>query len=444
MENKRKQFKSAHKQHTRSIEIARPDPEEYGVAMNDPRALQQLISRFRSRLAFGGAVQAALKALIWGAVAVLMLMLILKCAGFSKRVALISFAAIPVAVLAGGISGWRRSRCSPYSAAKQLDKHLQLNDRLANTFYFLSQDPAKRSPLAELAIADGLNTARNAKLGAFTAFRWTRRATYGVLASLLCAGWIFLLYPPSVIPAELAVAQDTQDEMKGIIKGLKDLPGVSAEQKDEIKKMLDTLNISEDDMNKMTRADLMRMISAKGIDYKGGTGKAAAFEAMKNAIGELDAIRQQRDEIEKKNKEAFQIQLANGQKITGVRISTSAPSEKIVCERIQSSIGIKQASESDELEQLQKQTALAAENAKTMRTKIGLKTSATTKVDENALLATNEKYQKDRDDAIKDPNSEAAVRVKKAQRDIIQGELDKGDIPAGTAEKLKNWMRLDK
>jgi hypothetical protein len=410
--------------------------------MEDSRPLHQLIQRFRSRLAFGGAIKMALNALLWGALAALLLMSILKCGGISRRGAMIAFAAIPVALIAGAIAGWRRSTCSSYAAAKQLDKHLKLNDRLANTFYFLSQDATRRSPLAELAIVDGLNAARTARLGAFTTFQWTRRATYGVLASVLCAGWLYLLYPPANIPTELAVAQETQEEMKGIVMGLKDLPGASEEQKDAVKKMLETMNISEEDMNKMTRADLMRLISAKGIDYKGGNGKAG-FEAMKNAIGELDSIRQQREDIDKKNKELFQIQLANGQKVTGVRIATQAPSEKIVCDRIQMSLGIKQVSESDELDQLQKQTELAAENAKTMRSKIGLKNNANAKVDASALLATDEKYQKDRDEAIKDPNSDAAVRVKKAQRDILQREIEKGDIPSGTAEKLKNWMRLD-
>ena len=411
--------------------------------MEDHRALHQLINRFRSRLAFGGAIQAALKALLWGALAALLSILIMKLSGFSQRAAFSAFAAIPIALLIGAIAGWRRAHCSPYSAAKQLDKHLRLNDRLANTFYFLQQDPAKRSALADLAIADGLAAARNAKLGAFTAFRWTRRATYGVLASLLCAGWIYLLYPPTMTAVELAAAQDTQEEMKDIIKGLKDLPGASAEQKDEIKKMLDTLNISDDELKKMTSADVMRMISAKGIDYKGGNGKAAAFEAMKNAMGELASMREQKEAIDKKNKEEFSILLANGQKVTGSRIRTAAPDEKIVRENIEAKVGIKKDSESDELKQLQKESALVAENAKAMRSKIGLKSGAVTKVDESALLATNEKYQKDRDEAIKDPNSEAAIRVKKAQRDILQGELEKGDIPSGTAEKLKNWMRLD-
>ena len=120
--------------------------------MEDSRALHQLIGRFRSRLAFGGAMKAALRALLWGALATLLLMLILKCCGLSRRAAMMAFAAIPVALIVGAVAGWRRSSCSPYSAAKQLDQHLKLNDRLANTFFFLAQDPAKRSPLAELAI----------------------------------------------------------------------------------------------------------------------------------------------------------------------------------------------------------------------------------------------------------------------------------------------------
>jgi hypothetical protein len=339
--------------------------------------------------------------------------------------------------------GWKRSSRSTYAAAKLLDKQLGLHDRLANAHYFLTQEIGNsgRSPLAELAIQDGLTAARGAKLGRISNPLWTRYATLGLLLSAAGVGLLQLLYPSRIVPADQAVTQETQTQMLSMLQGLQDLPGVTAEQKDDIKKTLEAMNISEADMKKMTSADLMRMISAKGITYKGGSG-AAAFEAMKNAVADLDQIRQQHDEFERKNKEAYQFVLANGQKVTGVRIATQVPTEQIVRDRVQKAMGVKAAVESEELEQLQRQTELSAATARAARGKIGLKTNAVA-IDASALLATDQKYQKDRDAAIDDPRSDAALRVKRAQQDLLNRELEKGDIPAGQAEKLKNWMRLE-
>ena len=64
-------------------------------------------------------------------------------------------------------------------------------------------------------------------------------------------------------------------------------------------------------------------------------------------------------------------------------------------------------------------------------------------IDSSALLATDEKYRKDRDNAIDDPRGEAAMRVKKANQDLLNREIEKGEIPAATADKLKNWIRLE-
>ncbi len=405
--------------------------------------ITDLVARFRRRLTIAEAVRAGFSALFWGSIAALVLILAAKIGGLSKGTAALSFYAIPAAFLAGLFIGWKRSSRSIYSAAKLLDKQLGLHDRLTNALYFLTQSASSsgRSPLAELAIQDGLVAARGAKLGRDGKPLWTQRATRGLFITGACVGCLRLLYPTRIVPAEQAVARETQTEMLSMLQGLQDLPGVSAEQKDDIKKMLEAMNISEAEMKKMTSADLMRKISEKGINYKGGNG-AAAFEAMKNAVADLDQIRQQHDEFERKNKEAYQFVLANGQKVTGVRIATQVPTEQIVRDRVQKAMGVKAAVESDELEQLQRQTELSAANANAARGKIGLKTNAVS-IDASALLVTDEKYQKDRDAAIDDPKSDAALRVKRAQQDLLNRELEKGDIPAGQVDKLKNWMRLE-
>lgn len=408
--------------------------------MNDGQSIHKLIVRFRARLRFGAAVERGLSMLPWGGFAALLLMVAAKLCGLRFGIAAFSFTALPIAFLAGAIAGWRRSFCSPYFAAKQLDQRLGLRDRLANAYHLLAQDPQRLTPLAALAVEDGLNAARGVKLNA-TAIRWSRRATYGLVLTFLSAGCLWMLYPSKNVPADQAVAVEKQNEMLQMIQGLQNLPGISAEQHDEIKKMLETMNISEDEMKKMTSADLLRLINAKGIEYKGGGG-AKAFEAMKNVLADLEEIRRQHEEFERKNKEAYQFVLADGQKVTGVRIATQAPNEQIVRDRMQRAMGIKTAAESEELEQLQRQTELSAANSKSARGKVGLKNNSAV-IDSSALLSTDEKYRKDRDSAIDDPRSEAATRVKKANQDLLNREIEKGDIPPATADKLKNWIRLE-
>lgn len=410
--------------------------------MSDGRIINDLIARYRMRVRSGEAIKSGLSAIIWGALLTLTLILIAKSCGLSRNAAALSCAAIPLSFAIGLALGWKRSYCGGYSAAKLLDKHLGLNDRLANAHYFLLQKAEARSSLAALAIEDGLKAAREAKLGAFTAVRWTRRATYGIVVSAACAGWLYVLYPTVVLPTDQVVTQETQNEMRNMMQGFQNMPGMSDEQKNEIKDILERLNISEDEMKKMTSADLMRMMSAKGIEYKGGGG-AKAFEAMKDAIADLDQIRQQREEIERKNKEGYQIVLSNGQKVSGVRIATQAPSEQIVRDRVKSSMGIKAASESEELEQLQKQSEMAAQKSSAARSQLGLKNNAAMKVDSEALLAQDDNYKKDREKAIEDPKSEAAMRVKKANKDLLNREIEKGDIPSAKADMLKNWARLE-
>src|SRR6185295_2502940 len=125
----------------------------------------------------------------------------------------LAFMAFPTAFAFGAIAGWRRSFCSAYFAAKHLDRHLGLHDRLSNAYYFLSQDPQRRSPLAALAIEDGLRAARAAKLSARGSVRWPPRATFGLALSVVCVGMLWALYPSKNVPADQAVAVEKQNEM---------------------------------------------------------------------------------------------------------------------------------------------------------------------------------------------------------------------------------------
>ncbi|HEY3322831.1 MAG TPA: hypothetical protein VGP72_20420 [Planctomycetota bacterium] len=405
-------------------------------------ALFSLIASYRRRLLLAATLAGGLSALPWGAAAAMAAILILKVAGAGKSLALLGLIAIPLAFIIGAALAMRAKHYSDDQAAKLLDHQLGYSDRIANAFYLLKHAGPHPSPFVTLAIRDGMAAAEEIKLGTLGGFRWPRRGTWGVAACVLALSSCRLLYPPVVLTTEQAVAQASQEEMRKMLRGLGDLPGLSDEQKEDFKKLLEDLNISEEEMSKMSQADIMRLLNEKGITYKGGQ-KAKAFETVKNAMADLEFQKQLAAEIEQKNKEDYQIALSTGEKMKATRIKTDVPDEKIARARLQSSLGVAAPSESEELDRLQRQEELASENAKKARSKIGLKNNPGAKVDASALLQTSEQFQKETEAAIADPSSAAAKRVRSAHKEILKKEIEKGEIPAGTAEKLQHLMQME-
>lgn len=404
-------------------------------------ALRALITRYRRRLTVAASLRAGLNALLWGALAAIVLAILCKLAGVSRLAAACTLLCVPVSSIAGVICTSRRNRLSDYKAAKLLDAGCKLNDRLSSAFWLLEQKDLQMSPFVTLAIHDGLAAAQTVQLGS-AGFAWTRRFTLGAAMCVLAAVWGHLLYPPLVIPPEQAVAQQTQQDLQKMLRGLGSLPGISDEQKEDFKKLLEELNISEEEMNKMSQADIMRLLNEKGIKYKGGQ-KASAFEAVKNAMADLEFQKQMAAEIEKKNNEEYPIALANGGTLKATRLKTEAPNEQVMRAQLQQALGVKGPSDSEELDELQRQEELVAENARKARSKIGLRNDPAAQIDTQALLATNEQFRKDTEEAIADPNGAAAKRVKNAYKEILKREIEKGEIPAAKAEKLQHLMRME-
>ncbi|MBI3829764.1 MAG: hypothetical protein HY291_09620 [Planctomycetes bacterium] len=407
--------------------------------MSNPQALQALIRRYRTRLAVSGALNQALAALLWGALGAIVLAAVFRIAGVPRMAGLFTTLALPLGFVAGAVHGWRRSAFSDYKVAKMLDARIGHGDRLANAVYWQEQPAERRSVFVELAIREGLDAAQNANPGLRPAVALPRQAKLGMALSLLALGWVYLLFPPHVVPAEEAVSEETAAEMQKIFKGLGELSSKDGEDGQKIKKLLEEMNISEDDMSRMTQAEIMRMLNEKGIQFKGGE-KAKAFEAVKGALAQIDLIKQQMAEIEKKNNSAYSIKTKDGKEIGGTRIKTTMTDESILLEKVKQAAGIKQ-DESAILADLERESDEARKRAKEVRGQVGLQKEVSYTVDPQAVLKADERFQNDVRDAIKDPNGEAAQRVKKAYVDLAKKEIENGSIPPGTADKMLKWVK---
>lgn len=407
--------------------------------MANVETLQALIGGYRRKLVWTRALMRGLEFLVWGALAALSLALFFRLTGLERAAGLATVSFLPLALVAGFVLGWRRSACSDYQAAKLIDARLGHGDRLANALYWLKQPPARRNAFVELAIKEGLEATKNASSKVYPAFAWTRQARLGLGMACFASIFLIMLFPAKIIPPEEAVSAEAAEQMQKIFKSLGELSSKDGADDKHMKELLEQLNISEEDMSKMTQAEIMRMLNEKGIQFKGGE-KAKAVEAIKGALAQIDLIKQQMAEIEKKNNTAYAIKTKDGAQISGSRIKTVVTDENILLDRVKRAAGMKE-DESAILADLERESEAARQRGKEVRGKAGLAKEVSYSVDPQAALKADERFQNDVREAIKDPNGEAAQRVKKAYLDLARKDLEKGDIPSGAADKMLKWMR---
>jgi len=402
------------------------------------RRLTSVIRAYSRRLAIYGSLRTTMSGLLISALAAVLLSLALWAVGAPRASGLAVLALLPLGAVVGCILGWRRNCQSDYRAAKMIDAELGHGDRISSAWFLLSENSTADNPFAELAIRDGLEAAKSAtrvrpRLSSM------RPTLFAIIATGICTAWVCVLFPARVIPPEEAVSAETAGKMQRMIKTLALATGGNGKDDTQMKELLEQLNMNADDMAKMTQADVMRMLNEKGIQVGGGD-KAKAIEAIKSTLADMELINKKMAEIEKRNNSAYGIKTKDGSQISGSRIKTVVTDEAMVIAKLKQAAGL-QANDSEitaEMEREQKEAQLRAKDA---RGKAGLQTDVQYTVDASKMLKSDERFQNDVREAVSDPTSEAATRVKKAYKDLARKDLEKGDVPPGAADKMLKWIQ---
>lgn len=152
----------------------------------DTVAVERMRSRVRALRALRGAVATLVPGLAYATATLVIAKLGLLSDG-RARVALALTALFP---LAGALMGALR-RVSPLEAARLLDRHHGLDDRLSNALQFRALPDEERTPFTEAAVADAVDRARETALDPKGALPWRwpdeTRLVLGSLAVLALA-----------------------------------------------------------------------------------------------------------------------------------------------------------------------------------------------------------------------------------------------------------------
>ena len=407
---------------------------------DDLRRLRSFIRDYSRRLAAIGSLRAGLTGLFYGAIMALIVALVVWMAGAPRQAGLALLGMLPLAAAGGCIWGWRRNRQNDYRAAQLIDSELGKGDRISSAWFLVSNGTHDNNPFAVLAIRDGLEAARDAAGRIRPRETSMRRTLYALLMACLCIASVLLLFPSRVIPPEEAVSAETAGKMQRMIKSLTQGPSASGRNDTQMKELLEQLNISAEDMAKMTQADVMRMLNEKGIKVGANTDKAKAIEAIKSTLADMELINRKMAEIEKRNNSAYSIKTKDGSQISGARIKTVLTDEAMVIAKLKQAVGL-QENDSEITAEMDRERKEAQQRAKDARGKAGLQADVQYTFDASKMLKSDERFQNDVRAAVSDPTSEAAQRVKKAYKDLARKDLEKGDIPAGAADKMMKWIQ---
>jgi hypothetical protein len=407
---------------------------------DDLRRLNSVIRAYSRRLAIRGALLAGMTGLLYGALSAIVIALILWMIGVPRAAGLGMLGLLPISMLAGCILGWRRSHPGDYRTAKLLDSELKKGDRISSAWFLLSSDSDADNPFNALAIREGLEAAREASGRVSPSGASLRPAFSSLVCAALCVVCILKLFPARVIPPEEAVSAETAGKMQRMMKTLAQATSGNGKDDTQMKELLEQLNINADDMAKMTQADVMRMLNEKGIKVGASGDKAKAIEAIKSTLADMELINKKMAEIEKRNNSAYGIKTKDGSQISGARIKTTVTDESIVIAKLKQAAGL-QENDSEITAEMERERKDAQQRAKDARSKAGLQTDVAYTVDASKMLKSDEKFQNDVREAVSDPTSEAAQRVKKAYKDLARKDLEKGDVPAGAADKMLKWIQ---
>jgi hypothetical protein len=378
-----------------------------------------------------------------------------RLAGLSVSQAAWMLMVAPVGALVG--AALARSANLPYGLrlAKQIDQQLGLHDRLAGGYDLLRQGRAgDGDAFASLVAKDSLAAAEEARRRYHPRTRLPRGTLVG-LACLAAAMAVSLLLPqrgPDAASSAVSAqnrqqAQALNNSLASIAEAIKGLEGVDEKQQEAMLDALRQVQISEEDLKKMSRADIIRRLreASSTIKLPEGAQAAAVRQAMEDklrAVAEMEQVQQQLAQIEQINARSAAIDLGDGKKALALNITLESSDLQI------DKAIVAAAAKAGQAEQ-DYQTRLAAAEARLKAQRGAIKKFLARGAEDvppgevqklAAMMDNDAEFQGKVMEAIKDPSGRKLDEMRSIYRRQFQRELEKENIPRGLRQQLGTYL----
>jgi len=380
-----------------------------------------------------------------------------RLGGLSVAQAAWLLAIAPVSALVG--LAWGRADDLPdaYRLAKQIDQQLGLCDRLAGGYDLLRQarsdDQGGTPAFLTLVAKDALAAVKEAQ-GRYRPMVVLPRVSLAALGLLAAAAVVSYLLPqrgggeaPAVSAQDRRQAQALNTSLASIAEAIKTLEGVDEKQQEAMLEALRQVQISEEDLKKMSRADIIRRLreASSTIKLPEGAQAAAVRQAMEDklrAVAEMEQVQQQLAQIEQINARSAAIDLGGGKKATALNITLES-SDLQIDKAIAAAVAKPGEAEEDYRNRLNDAEARAKAQREAIKKFLVRGAGDAPPADVQKLAAmmdSDAEFQGKVMEAIKDPSGKKLDEMRAIYRRQLQNELEKENIPRGLRQQLSTYL----
>lgn len=376
-------------------------------------------------------------------------------AGLSIAQASWMLAVAPLGAFIGALLGGTKALPDTYRLAKQIDQQLGLQDRLAGGYDLLRQGRAgDGDPFAELVVKDTLAAVEEARQRYCSRTKLPRVAMVGLGCLAVAMAFSFLAPQRTPIGTSSAVstrnrqqAQDFNNSLASVAEAIKTLDGVDEKQQEAMIEALRQVQISDEDLKKMSRADIIRRLreASSTIKLPEGAQASAIRQAMEDklrAVAEMEQVQQQLSQIEQLNARSAAIDLGGGKKATALNIHLESSDLQI-----DKAIATATAKAGEAEQDFKNRLAAAEARSKAQREAIkkflahGAEDVPAADVQKlTAMMDSDAQFQAKVMDAIKDPSGKKLDDMRAIYRRQLQAELEKEKVPRGLRQQLSTYL----
>ena len=419
------------------------------------QGVASVVHKTRSALRRRARLDASACAFLWGSVVAAIALVVARLAGVSTVQAWWLLLIVPLGAVAGACFG-TTTVGDAYRVAKQLDAQLGLKDHLAGGYDLLRRTRAGEAPpptaFTALVIADAAAAADEARRRLRVPMRLPAGFIHGAVCLALAAVLSLFVLPrgpeapaPREVPAEQRAQAQALNELADTIEAME---GLDEEQKEALVEALREIRIDRDELQKMSRADIIRRLKEAGAKIKVPEGVGAeavrrAIEDKMRAIAEMDQIKRQLAEIAAINQSEAVIDLGDGRTTLAGRIKLEDSDM-----RIDQAIAAALARPGEAERDVQDRIAAAETRARRERERIRKFLAKTVGKDLpaadvqklTALLASDAEFQGKVLEAIRDGSGEKFDAMREIYRRQLEREFERENIPRGLRNQLSTYL----
>jgi hypothetical protein len=378
-----------------------------------------------------------------------------RLAGLSAAQASWMLAIALLGALLGAVLGGSKALPDAYRLAKQIDQQLGLQDRLAGGYDLLRQGHAgDRDAFTGLVIKDALAAVEEARRR-HRSRAHLPRVTLAGLGCLVAAMVVSLLAPQraanttssAVSARDRQQAQAFNKSLASVAEAIKAFEGVDDKQQEAMLEALRQIQISDEDLKKMSRADIIRRLreASSTIKLPEGAQASAIRQAMEDklrAVAEMEQVQQQLAQIDQINARSAAIDLGGGKKALALNIRLESSDLQI-----DKAIATAAAKPGEAEQDFKNRLAAAAARDKAQRETIkkflahGTEDVRPSDVQKLAAIMDNDaEFQGKVMEAIKDPSGKKLDDMRAIYRRQLQSELEKEKVPRGLRQQLSTYL----